>query len=253
MNNLFYQLASEYIDFEIAGKKILMPYCIVDLPYDRTKHPMGRTDKSHNYAGKGTPKQIEEVLVETAKRKAFDLQKAKPQEITRFMIYHGIGIDCSGFVYNILDTYLKRTKQVSLAKYIYRYPGIVGKLENLLLRKNRVRRSSAETLTNSLNTITIDKVKDIQPGDMIRLTHSDWPGKHIAIIVDINKGYITYAMASEYMKIRGVHFGKIKILDNNKGLEKQYWLEKTYEGNDYRIDAYDPQRGDSVRRLRLFS
>lgn len=247
--NLFYKLAKEYIDFEVMGKKVVMPYCIVDVPYDRSKHPMGRTDKFHNYAGKGTPQQIYKVLIKTAKRKTFNLQRAKPEEITQFMIDNGIGIDCSGFVYNILNAYLQQEKHTSLAKYIYRYPGILGKLENFLLRKNRIRRSSATTLTSELNTIKIEKTKDIRPGDMIRLTHADWPGKHIAIIVEVHDDYIIYAMASEYMKIRGAHSGKIKILNKNKGLEDQNWLEITYDGKNYRADAYDSKRGDSVRRL----
>jgi len=253
MNNLFYQLANEYVNFEIGGKKIMMPYCIVDVPYDRAKHKMGRTDRFHNFAGKGTPEQIRKLTIKTAKTKKFNLEAASKQEIIQFMVDNGIGIDCSGFVYNILDAYIRKVKKTSLANYVYRQSGLLGKVENLLLRKNRVRRISAATLTNELNTIKIEKVKDIQPGDIIRLTHSDWPGKHIAIIVDRDNTDITYAMASEYMKIRGAHFGTIRIKNNNKGLELQEWQEANYDGQNYQKDAYDPKRGDSVRRLKYFT
>lgn len=257
MDSLLYSFANEYISFEIAGK-------IINVPYSITKEGMaqyaigddssgGQTDKYANYGGKGTPEQIRNIVIQTAEKDKFDLQKAKPEEIIDFMIEHGIGVDCSGFVYNVLNLYLKKTKNKSLDTLILRYKGIAGILERFLLQYNRVRRSSAATLTNDLNTVKIEAIKDIRPGDMIRLTHTDWKGKHIAIIVDVDDNNITYAMSSQYTITQGVHFGEIQILDKTKGLEAQEWLEETKKGENYGKDAFDPYRGDSVRRLRFLS
>jgi len=58
-------------------------------------------------------------------------------------------------------------------------------------------------------------------------------------------------MTSQYTKIQGARFGKIKIKDKNKGLEFQEWLEETKKGKNYGKDAFDPHRGDSVRRLKF--
>jgi len=256
MNNLLYTLADEYIHFEIAGKIINVPYTISKEGEKRAIGELssaGVTDRFANYGGKGTPSQIRELVIKAAKKEHVNLQKAKPDEIIHFMIGQGIGVDCSGFVYYVLDQYLRKEKKRSLDTLILRYPGILGKIERLVLQKNRVRRSSAATLTSHLNTITIDKVKDMKPGDMIRLTHADWKGKHIIIIVDLDEKCITYAMTSQYTKTQGARFGQIRIKDKNKGLEAQEWLEETKKGKNYGKDAFDPQRGDSVKRLRFLS
>jgi phosphoribosylformylglycinamidine (FGAM) synthase PurS component len=253
MKNSLYQFADEYINLEIEGKIINIPYSISKEGIKRAIGELssaGVTDRFANYGGKGTPKQIKELIFITAQKEHFSLKKATVEEITEFLLHHGIGVDCSGFVYNVLDQYLKKEKHKSLDTLVLRYSGIAGKLERFILQKNRVRRSSAVTLTNELNTIKIKKVKDIKPGDMIRFTHSDWKGKHIGIIVAINEKLIVYAMSSQYTKTQGARFGKITIKDKNKGLEYQEWHEETKKGENYGKDAFDPSRGDSVRRLK---
>ncbi len=244
-------IANQYINFQVEGKQVKIPYCIVEqLGEKKYSYTMGRTDRYRNYAGKGTPEEIKKALYDSARKKSFDLKKGQSDEISRFMIKEGIGIDCSGFVYNILDSYLRQTKNISLDQLILRYYGVFGLLERLILKKNRVRRSSAATLTNSLNTIKIEKAKDAKPGDMIRLTHVNWKGKHIVIIVSVNKTSIRYVNASEYTKIQGPHFGKIQIIDPDKGLEYQNWLEILRNGKNYGKEVFDPKRGDSLRRLK---
>jgi len=253
MNTILYQLADEYVHFEIEGKIISVPYSISKEGKKRAIGELssaGVTGRFANFGGKGSPQQIKQLVLGAAKKESFFIKKATEEEFLKFMIDHGIGVDCSGFVYNILDQYLRTTKKISLDTIILRYPGIFGKIERFLLQKNRIRRSSAATLTSDLNTVKIVKVKDIKPGDMLRLTHSDWTGKHIAIIVEINKDYILYAMTSQYTKTQGARFGKIIILDKNKGLEAQKWSESTKKGENYGKDAFAPSRGDSVRRLK---
>jgi hypothetical protein len=254
MSTILYNLADEYINFEIEGKIISMPYSISKEGEKRAIGELssaGVTGRFANFGGKGTPQQIKQLVLKATKKDSFNIKKANDKELVDFMINHGIGVDCSGFVYNILNYYLIKTKKVNLDNIILRYPGIIGKVERFLLQKNRIRRSSAATLTSNLNTIKILKVKDMKPGDMLRLTHSDWKGKHIGIIIEVNKQDIIYAMTSQYTKTQGARFGKILILDKDKGLESQKWLELTKTGKNYGKDAFDPRRGDSVRRLKI--
>lgn len=250
-----YNFANEYINFHVGEKTLRVPYAIAS--YAIGKYGIGEnvitptTGKFENYAGKGAPQQIKNAVNLAVKKNKFNLSNANSQQIYSFMESHGIGIDCSGFVYNVLDAYLRKEKNMTLDNIVLRYSGLLGRIERFILRKNRVRKCNADTLTNNLNTIKVEKVKDMQPGDMIRLTHSDWKGKHIAIIVDISSQYIVYAMTSEYTQIRGSHFGKIKILNPQRGLESQKWEELTKNGKNYGKDAFDPKRGDSVRRLKV--
>jgi len=252
MSSLLKSIANEYLNFQVKGKKVNIPYCIVKPPNEKyEQYHMGRTDKYLNYAGKGTPEQIKKSLLIAAKKRNFDLDKASAERIAEFMEKEGIGIDCSGYVYNILNAYLKKAKGVFLGQNILRYPGLLGKIERFLLQKNRVRRVSGTTLTSNLNTIKIYKVKDILPGDMLRLTHTHWSGKHPALILNLTKDEILYTHCSEYSQKQGPHLAKIKILDPEKGLEFQDWLELTQRNENYGKYAFDPKRGDSVRRLLL--
>src|SRR5258708_2037398 len=159
MKNDLYQFADKYINFEIEGKVIKVPYSISKEGEKRAIGELssaGVTDRFANYGGKGTPKQIKELVLNTAEKENFNLKNATSEEIENFMNKQGIGVDCSGFVYYVLDQYLKKEKNKSLDTLILRYPGIIGKIECFLLQKNRVRRSSAATLTSNLNTIKIE-------------------------------------------------------------------------------------------------
>jgi hypothetical protein len=252
--NIFPQLVHEYTDFSLEGKKVAIPYCIVHQPgesHDPKKTT--RTSKFKNFAGKGTPEEIKKAVIAEATAKNFNLQQASSAQIHHFMLENGIGIDCSGFVYNVLDKYLLETLGKSLGKFVQIYPGIKGKIEQRIFSHNRVRKCSAKTLTSDLNTIKISAVKDIQPGDMIRFTLPTWAGKHIGIITEVIKDTIIYAHSGEKSKEGGPHFAEIKILDPQKDLGEQKWLEKHENGSSYKEHAFHPEKGDSVRRLKIFA
>lgn len=252
MASLLSDLVNEYVNFKIEGKSVKIPYCIVKQPNEkRHLYDMARTTKYSNYAGKGTPQEIRECLYKVATQRGFNLNKATAKNITDFMIKEGTGIDCSGFVYNILNRYLAKSQGIPLEKYLLIYPGIMGKIERFFFSNNRVRKISGTTLTSDLNTTEIHNIQDVRPGDMLRLSPPDWPGKHPVIIVDIDKNYITYAHSSEYAKIQGPHLAKIKIIDFSNGLESQKWLEETFYGENYGKILFNPKKGDSIRRLRL--
>lgn len=251
MSNVISQRVNEYAHFRIAGKEITIPYVIAEEAI--TKHHITThtytTKRFENYGAKGTPTQIRKVLLATAKKYHFDLGKADPKEITRFMEEKGIGIDCSGFVYYVLDGYLQKEKKLQLKNILLRYPGILGKIERFLLQYNRVRRISVATFTNELNSVKIEKAKDIQVGDMLRLTPMGSSGKHIAIVIATSPKEITYAMSSDETTIQGAHIAKIQITNPEKGLEYQKWLEITVDNQNYGKQVFDPKRGDAVRRL----
>jgi hypothetical protein len=249
--SLLPQFVREYTDFSFEGKKVKVPYCIVAQlgdSYDSQK--VTRTSRFKHYAGKGNPEEIKKSTIEAAARDDFNLKNASSREIHQFMLNNGIGIDCSGFVYNVLDRYLWESQRQHLGRYIRLFPGIKGKLEQLLFSYKRIRRCSAKTLTSDLNTIEITRVKDMQPGDMIRFTLPTWAGKHIAILTQVNAHQIIYAHSGERSKQKGPHTASILILNSQKDLSHQEWLEKHEDGSEYKSYAFHPEKGDSVRRLR---
>lgn len=243
------KIVASYTEFQVAGKKVAIPYALA-ASYDDNPYDTGRPTRHANFSGKGRPEQIKQALQKATTTKYFDLAKASANEIAQFMTQEGIGMDCSGFVYNVLDAYLRSSGQPSLNHLVLRSNNLVGKLERLILRKFWVRRCSADTLTNNFNTTEISKAGDVMPGDMIRLTPAGWHGKHIAIVVAATPTQITYAHSSEYTKTQGPHTATIKIRDSQAGLEAQDWQETTLDGQNYGTFAYVPASGDSVRRLR---
>jgi hypothetical protein len=246
-----YEIAKEYVEFMVNGKRVNIPYSMVKYPGEKYNPKLvTRTTLEKHFAAKGTPEQIRSTLVTSAQQCRFDLYHASSQAIHQFMLDQGIGIDCSGFVYQVLNRYLKQKYHKSLDTLVSRYPGLKGKIDLLLFPRNRVRKISAKNLTSDFNTIEVKKVKDIQAGDMIRLTDPHWHGKHIAIILKVLKNELTYAHASERTTLVGPHFATIKITHPDAGLENQTWLEKLQDGTSYKTTAFHPERGDSVRRVK---
>jgi len=55
------------------------------------------------YRGKGTPEQIAEAAVAISEQVGLPLSKSDPDTIVEFMKLYALGVDCSGFVYNVLS------------------------------------------------------------------------------------------------------------------------------------------------------
>ena len=251
MQNSIPEIVSKYTAFFVEGKQVNIPYCIVGSTtetYDATETT--RTTRFRQFAGKGTPEEINMCLYRTAAKCDFDLKSASSSQIHQFMLDNGIGIDCSGFVYNVLNNYLLANNQTSLNHRVMVYPGWMGKLEQILFQYKRVRKCSAMTLTSSLNTFEVSNLNQIRPGDMIRFTLPTWNGKHIAIITEATKKMIVYAHSGERSMNTGPHTAVIEIVNQQQGLEAQNWLEKLNDGTSYKDYAFHPEKGDSVRRLR---
>jgi len=154
------QLAEEYINFSVNGVKVAIPYVLVKARW--------RFGKS---SGKGRPEEIRAELCRLAERQSIVLEKLSPLEITRLMRENKIGIECSGFVYQVLASWLKKTKNMNLGECLLRLPGVVGRVERRLYGFKRVRRISADTLTNDLNTIRINTVGEIKIGAFLVITN----------------------------------------------------------------------------------
>ena len=116
-----WEAVDRYLNLEVAGKKICCPYftnhagmCFIKAMkmagieeaerrkimtvYNSNQLPYGW------FRGKGTPEQIEEATAGIAEMEEVDLEKATAAGIGEFMRVYGLGVDCSGFVYNVLTS-----------------------------------------------------------------------------------------------------------------------------------------------------
>lgn len=221
------KLFAKYTHLPLGGKEISCPYWRNDLKRG-IFGPGG---------GKGRPEEIVEITEQEAKKEGLDLGKMNEEEIISFMEKSRIGIDCSGFVFWMMDVLDKEKGGNGITDDI---PGCQGKF---------LCRANVKMLTSEEVTLPIEKVKDIRVGDIIRL-HG---GKHVTIVIRVTRvREIEYAHSSGLTETSGVHSGRIIINDPEQGLEKQSWQEKTDKGENYGHKYYLTTLGDGVKRLKIW-
>ncbi len=242
------QFIGKYFNLDILGTKVRSPY------YRNVKRVRAGLS---SLIGKGTPEEITEETIIYAKLRDFYFTDKSEKEIRKFMESQGIGIDCSGFITQILNYWLR----FSLERGIYHhmnYPS--GNLRAKLARRLRVVENiGANLLTSQLNADPLD-IKDVKPGDLIRMRGAK-RGYHVAMVYSVRKDpqrnavqSIRYVHSSEhYGENNGVKYGKINFSDLNKELSQQEWLEideKT--GVNYTFNGYMNEKEDNgLRRVKF--
>lgn len=230
LQRLFY----EYTHLPIGGKEIVCPYWMNNLKKG-IYGPLG---------GKGRPREIVNATYACAKTENVDLSALNKEEIILFMQSKRIGIDCSGFVFWMLDSLDLEKGGDGIAGDIPGSDGAVIKA-----------RANVQMLTGESVSYLINSVCEMQVGDMIRI----YRGKHVAIIVAIGRSsdkkieFFDYAHSSSpaHAKISGVHKARINILNEKEGLLVQDWEGLSPNGNSYKKNIY-LESGDGVRRLNIW-
>ncbi|MFH1547476.1 MAG: hypothetical protein ABIC57_03245 [bacterium] len=218
-------LLNDYLLLPFEQTKVACPYWVNDL---------GKGVRGP-FSGKGTPRQIVSVSYKRARRLNVNLDSFNKLKLRKFLEDNRIGVDCSGFVFHLLNTFDKEN-------------GGDG-VTNKYLKKVKTPdwracwKVNADTLTSKGFTRKI-QMKEIKPGDMIRLLK----GKHIAFVIEVNDSSVVYAHCSNFTKKTGCHLEKILIKDWKRGLEYQDWQELFESGEIYRDVTYFPDLGDSIVR-----
>ena len=211
---------------------------VIHCPYWMNKIVDGQVKLRGFLEGKGTPDEIHQELVKRLHQQ-FPNQTVHltVQFIQKFAKRERIGIDCSGFVFQVLD------KLVKLKYNNCR----VNSLSQIF--KSGIRRTNADTLTGREFCLPVKNVSCMKPGDIVRMMG----GKHIAVLLNITNLFITYVHSARTAKIQGAHLGKIKIINNDISLDQQEWLEQTIRNENYGRRHFKPERGDGVFRLKIFT
>lgn len=119
LNDFALERISDYQNLKISNTKVVTPYYInnignqmkrlleiAEVPEENAKKfsqlykekaiPFGW------YRGKGSPEEFTEAVLEISQQVGINLGNAKTEGIVEFMKLYGLGIDCSGFVYQVL-------------------------------------------------------------------------------------------------------------------------------------------------------
>jgi len=248
--NLLKKIIERYMNLNIGGKNVRCPYFINTY----------RKKDLRVMVGKGDPDEIETEIKLWAKIKNFNLNCKDISQIREFMINIGIGIDCSGFVVHVLNMYFKSLGSKSIWRYfkLPREYGLFLKIGYLLRPAEKL---GAEIITNQDNCHKINKIRDIKVLDLIRSKSKVQNGHHVMIVTDLkfkdidNKlEYIEYAHSTPHFGDKnGVKYGRIKIKNEDLGLEDQIWEETDEEGNSPTLEGYLKNVEDNgIRRPKFY-
>lgn len=213
---------------------------IVRIPYWRNKLNLKKVKRVQGpFGGKGTPEQIKSATLQKAKKLNVDLRKMTAKQIEKFMRQNRIGIDCSGFVFQVLNQ-LK--------------PGFWKKLKKAPGKSsNPARRFNASAFTSDQNSIRVNgKISEIKVGDIIPVGLENGKITHVMVVVDTSPEEITYAHSSSKTQLEGPHLGKIIIEYPNEPLDKQRWEEELASGKSILSLAKEPLAKIGIRRIKGF-
>ena len=206
----------------------------VPIPYFNNRRVQVRGALRVNI-GKGNPKDIKEELKILSLREKIDLRNFTPEQISKFLIDHHIGIDCSGLAYYILDTELQAQGRGTLKKNI-KFPFAKNPLRKLLAWLRPVENCGVSTFAHEVNSVLVE-LKDVQPGDMIVMLNAG-PRKdynHILVILSVEKNLtenevITYIHSFKYptdgLYDHGVREEHLEITNQNAPLLEQQWSQE---------------------------
>lgn len=206
--------AYETFILPLGGKKVPTPYRMNDIGSFQKLRP--------EFQGKSSPEILTKTTKKLAKEQGFDLNKASVEEIREFMRKNKLGIDCSGFVYRLLNYLVQTIYGKPLTSFGFEHVG----------------RTNVAKLTSDEMSIKVD-FKDAKPGDLIKIdTEAEDGLLHTLVILEVNSNEIIYAHSCRKTRISGVHKDNIK---NGQFPE------------DLTVFKYNEQAGDGVRRLKVLS
>ena len=222
------QRIDDYSNLNIGGKKIVAPYYIANYQMSLiaalkeagvTDEMIGglkenTADHSLHYAyfsGKGTPQQIVTAVEHLAEYYEVDLSQSSESWIRNFMLFCGIGVDCSGFVYEIF-------------RYGFEEQGHVDEFNNSLSWAQPVviKPTRAGTFIFGGESSEIVEPGEVRDMDHILFYSEDGVTEHIGIVIESDEQY--YMVHSTFSRRIQVLHGALLLLQIQGSLSR--WRDR---------------------------
>jgi hypothetical protein len=183
----------------------------------------GLRAKNRALVGKGRPEDIE-AAAEYYLSKYQMHAAGDVEQLRRYMLACGLGVDCSGFAAWILDCMTQDILQKSVWQCLT-FPGVK---RSIISKLRPIENISANLLTGTRNSQKIADLHQVRPGDMVRLIG----GGHVILISEVGRTrdgqplYFQYVQSSvSYGDRQGVNNGLV-IIDHPVGyLLEQQWVD----------------------------
>ncbi len=193
--------------------------------------------------GKGTPSDIVEEAELMARRTHVDLKKLSKEDITKFLVDHNLGVDCSGFVYHVLNAEKPLKSRLKFPNTFL--------LRKLLTTLRPVENTNVKVLAHEKNSTDV-AISDIQPGDIITMIGSKRVGNpdHVLLVESTENNVITFVNATGLHCFgkydHGIKHGEIEITDAKKKIQDQRWDDAEV------LNAVREAKEVSVKRLNIY-
>src|SRR3989344_2168135 len=231
LNEKALSVIDQYIHFGIGQN-------VINIPYYNNKR-IGLHGGLPVQVGKGSPKDIYDEIQNISILEKINVKNLDSVTLKKYLVDHNIGIDCFGLAYYILNAECIGRGKSTLDKYISFTDsgGIFGRIKAKMMPEKNI---SDSVLANDKNS-KIVSLKEILPGDIITMIGEvnkntrDPQRNHVLIIHQVEyQNFIpttlhyTHAISwptdGEYD--HGVRQGTIEIIDAEKILIEQKWIEK---------------------------
>lgn len=237
----------QYKNFSIASATCSVPY------FNNSR--AGLRGAMRAEVGKGNPKDIYEEVEQITVKGKLDTKTFDNEYLKKFLVEKNLGIDCSAFAYYILNEESQARNKGVLDRHLS-FPFAGGFLGNLKAKMRPVENADVRTFAHEKNS-TVIALKEVVPGDMITILGDP---NHILIIHQIEYQnflpttlHYSHAMAwpSDGLYGHGIHQGRIDILDLNKPLTEQRWIELEKTGAENYTFSRAQNSTTELRRLRF--
>lgn len=240
--------------FDINGVEFWCPY-FVNTP--QVTDEVKQASLQAPFLGKGSAKELKRALVESLAQSGE--APSTPEAYRQYMHDHLIGVECSGFAYNIVSAILEDLGKGSLDKYIYwsrdellssfdkGIPWHQASLKRELVESypefvdlHRVsvdwgwkvprRLVRAERFWSDSTASKVEGIMNAKPGDIIAMRENTGSNiGHLVIIVEANENTIRYAHSNRVDgTLGGVNYGEIKVTDATGPIEGQHWQDSDF-------------------------
>lgn len=182
-----------------------------------------------------------------------------PEDIRNFLIKYNLGIECSGFVTQVLKAHYLETQKVDFTKKLF-ISSPRNFLRWIISKLRPIEGISVKILADDKNSTKIIgedigyNYENVKPGDIVIMLETGPARKrnHVLLIKEKNGNKISYvharAWSSEGLNGHGVSEGVITIVNPLENLLQQEWTEKNTTGVNN--ETYNEAKNAKVLEIR---
>ena len=220
-------ILDHYLHFKVGTATCSVPYF--------NNKTIGSRGALAVHVGKGSPLELSHEVRDMLFKNKIAAESLTDETLKKLLVENNLGIDCSGFVYHILNTESISTGKDPLKKSLIftQARGLFGKMNAAL---HPAKNSGVLTFADDVNSSIIPITK-VTPGDIVTLVGNSGEGErdHILLVHEVmtensQPKTISYSHSVAYpedgLYSTGVRQGSITISDPSAPLLSAQWNEQ---------------------------